>query len=723
MDSLQTTGLNPTFKPGNNAFGNGIYTSPGERNNYYSNQNFTDSVGNGIAKPNHHLNSQPTKLVDVTVFWDIENCAVPSDIRGFHVVTAMRKFVGKRQGILKNINAFGNLNQIRQELRAELQQSGVLLHDVPPGKTSAADMALMVEFLKLVADHRPPHHVVLVSGDRDFSNVLNVLVFRGYEVTLIHLSNASEILKRAATEAIEWRTFLNGEAQLSSPTNSVPVEGNKVSSPPLGSKKSSADPTRKASSGSNLEIAKLLQNSEEKAPRYVSLLKEALDTLKKESFKPTEKALEKAVKRIFLNQGKQMNAYHWKEILNSAVNDSSNFKIFGTEPKRVIYLANDVFGGVDPQKGPKKEFPDSMWNDFRQFLKEHHPVSKSGRFRFAEYVKAFGPASLQGYPLAKIAQFVEVAITRKLLAFSNGVVSSVGSNGVSGVPSATINSGANNGENVSSPETITLETVKSEIIRFVDSKKKVQIGTLSNHLINKQMLPLLKTVGGLKQFIEDSKICLLRKDNHNGLYVCAKQNINTDELNFLQPIIEFLRSKNGKVNIGALSTFAKNRGLAQRFDQYGGLKRYLESVDLFELETDGTSCFVTLRSSFTSPDKSRKIAEAEENEISQDELGVEPFLLGNWYSDPSVNLLYERIPGTKVWETQEEETVVYKPEGFVDEKPHSEYSLLQFAQDMQNEQAAKQFYSELLQLRNNPVPNGNSIPNGNQRPNYFQRSF
>jgi hypothetical protein len=32
-----------------------------------------------------------------------------------------------------------------------------------------------------------------------------------------------------------------------------------------------------------------------------------------------------------------------------------------------------------------------------------------------------------------------------------------------------------------------METVKNEIIRFVDSKKKVQIGTLSNHLINKQV--------------------------------------------------------------------------------------------------------------------------------------------------------------------------------------------------------------------------------------------
>jgi len=715
MDSQHSTGLYSGFKTGNYPFTNGtIYTSPpGERNNFTS-QTFNDST-NPSAKPNLHSNTNTSKLVDVTVFWDIENCAVPSDIRGFQVVTAMRKFVGKRQGILKNINAFGNLNQIRQELRAELQQSGVLLHDVPPGKPSAADMALMVEFLKLVADHRPPHHVVLVSGDRDFSNVLNVLVFRGYEVTLIHLSNASEILIRAATVAIEWRSFLSGEAQLTSPTTPhIQVEGTSTSSTPSQSKKSSADPIRKASSGSNLEISKLMQNSEEKNTRYFSILKEALDTLKKESFKPTEKALEKAVKRIFLNQGKTMNSYHWKEILNS-VNDNSNFKIFGTEPKRVIYLANDVFGGVDPQKGPKKDFPDSMWNDFRQFLKEHHPVSKSGRFRFAEYVKALGPASLQGYPLAKIAQFVEVAITRKMLAFSNGVVSSIGPNGALGASAINSNS-ANDGENPLSPEIITMETVKNEIIRFVDSKKKVQIGTLSNHLINKQMLGVLKSYGGLKQFIEENKICLLRKDNHNGLYVCAKQNLDSDELNFLQPIIDFLRSKNGKVNIGALSTFTKNRGLAQRFDQYGGLKRYLESVDFFELETDGTSCFVTLKDATASPNKVPIIEEKEINEeilLSQPELGVEPFLLpGNWYTSPN---------GTKrsAWEHWEhqEETVVYRPENFTEEKNLPEYSLAQFAQDMQNEQAAKQFYSELLHVRNGAEKSSNT------RPNFFQRSF
>ena len=71
--------------------------------------------------------------ISVTIFWDFENCPVPSEMKGFHVVSALRNYVKTVGSLLKNISAFGNLNLLKQELRTDLQQSGVLLHDVSSG--------------------------------------------------------------------------------------------------------------------------------------------------------------------------------------------------------------------------------------------------------------------------------------------------------------------------------------------------------------------------------------------------------------------------------------------------------------------------------------------------------------------------------------------------------------------------------------------------------------
>eukprot|EP01116_Phalansterium_solitarium_P017951 TRINITY_DN4578_c0_g1_i8.p1 TRINITY_DN4578_c0_g1~~TRINITY_DN4578_c0_g1_i8.p1 ORF type:complete len:689 (+),score=174.46 TRINITY_DN4578_c0_g1_i8:102-2168(+) len=151
----------------------------------------------------------------VTVLWDIENCPVPPDSSGMTVVSTLRSFA-LRHGYLKTVSAIGTLQNIPDEVRAQLQSSGVSLHDVPPG--SSTDVAILVELLKLVADNRPPHTIVLISGDRDFSNVLNVLVFRRYEVVLIHLPQASEVLKGAAKSAYEWASFLQTHLKDRPPT-------------------------------------------------------------------------------------------------------------------------------------------------------------------------------------------------------------------------------------------------------------------------------------------------------------------------------------------------------------------------------------------------------------------------------------------------------------------------------------------------------------------------
>ena len=78
----------------------------------------------------------------------------------------------------------------QDDLRADLQESGVLLHDVTR-KANSSDLAILVEILKLVIDSKPPHCIILISGDRDFANILSTLTFRKYQVYLIHSPQVS----------------------------------------------------------------------------------------------------------------------------------------------------------------------------------------------------------------------------------------------------------------------------------------------------------------------------------------------------------------------------------------------------------------------------------------------------------------------------------------------------------------------------------------------------
>lgn len=201
-------------------------------------------------------------------------------------------------------------------------------------------------------------------------------------------------------KAIEWRTFLSGDAQsgtsaskakkysgdsvryqsnftefsknfstIANPNgvpNSPVTPNANVTSP---KQKSSVD-SRRNSNGSddNFSVPKALYVSafmqclyprliNDEKVRYFHLIKEALESLKKESFKPTEKAIEKTLKRslqiqvnfmkfsLICSKGKSFNSAIWKDVLAAVTTDPA-FKVFGTEPKRIIYLATGKFDNI-----------------------------------------------------------------------------------------------------------------------------------------------------------------------------------------------------------------------------------------------------------------------------------------------------------------------------------------------------------------------------------------
>jgi len=387
--------------------------------------------------------------VPVNVFWDIENCAVPATMKGVQVVHAIRSFALQR-GILKNISAFANLKLIKDDLRSDLQESGVLLHDVTR-KANSSDLAILVEILKLVIDNKPPHCIVLISGDRDFANVLSTLTFRKYQVYLIHSPQASEVLRNAATEAFEWTQLLKrgGDTSVNlSPLPLSPGNGcmqNSVSlsapfdkfQPLLDFLAQKGKPLVEFSELGNLipftkygypklkdfifdaQSAGLVRCGANKNIHWVSLLNSAsnhvgsiqpspgqttmngsvslasrgpidrkqvikhllaaLDSLKKDYFKPTEGTLQKRVKQMSL----PLQKIEWEEVVSIA--KAHFFIVEGDKPSRYIYPPTGPFDGVDPSHPNPDKFSIGLWKSMQQFFLSVHPIVRVGRYGFAVF--------------------------------------------------------------------------------------------------------------------------------------------------------------------------------------------------------------------------------------------------------------------------------------------------------------------------------------------------
>lgn len=466
--------------------------------------------------------------VPVNVFWDIENCAVPTTMKGVQVVNAIRSFALQR-GILKNISAFANLKLIKDDLRADLQESGVLLHDVTR-KANSSDLAILVEILKLVIDNKPPHCIVLISGDRDFANVLSTLTFRKYQVYLIHSLQASEVLKNAATEAFEWSQLLKRGGDTSIPgmpsqqqqqqqqqqqgasmnpfspvgsssyalpapydkfqplleflaqkgkpqvefselgnlipftkygypklkdyifdaqsaglvkcganknihwvalahanghsTPNMQMNSNGPPSASLVPTTSTTAITRTLSLGDGLAITPPYNSLAARTPptdrkQVVKHLLAALESLKKDYFKPTESTLQKRVKQMNL----PLQKLDWEEIINIA--KSHFFIVEGEKPNRTIFPPAGPFDGVDPSHPNADKFPPTIWRTLAQFFLSVHPVVRVGRYGFAVYLKEEGPPEVREMPLGSITELVQLALHKQLLKYHKTQVSTI----------------------------------------------------------------------------------------------------------------------------------------------------------------------------------------------------------------------------------------------------------------------------------------------------------
>ncbi|GJQ09121.1 hypothetical protein GpartN1_g6629.t1 [Galdieria partita] len=153
----------------------------------------------------------------VVVFWDIENCAVPSSVSGSYVVRKLMKRM-KLFGDMISIRVYACMELLKTELKLALQSSGVELIDArrdnggqsrysdhSPGK-DAADKLIISDMWATIWQNHPKHLcIALISGDRDFAYALSRLSMLGYCTVLIYPRFASSNLLDSASFAIPWK--------------------------------------------------------------------------------------------------------------------------------------------------------------------------------------------------------------------------------------------------------------------------------------------------------------------------------------------------------------------------------------------------------------------------------------------------------------------------------------------------------------------------------------
>ncbi|BAB10381.1 unnamed protein product [Arabidopsis thaliana] len=207
-----------------------------------------------------------------SVWWDIENCEVP---RGWdaHVIA-----LNVSSSLLKmnycgpvSISAYGDTNLIPLHHQQALSSTGVALNHIPAGVKDASDKKILVDMLLWAIDNPAPANLLLISGDRDFSNALHQLRMRRYNILLAQPPRASVPLVAAARDVWLWTVLASGGPPLTSVESSLlfnnggfRVSNKGVSKLPVSEQ---AQPSQPTGSTSNAGDTKDHKTREKHVPR------------------------------------------------------------------------------------------------------------------------------------------------------------------------------------------------------------------------------------------------------------------------------------------------------------------------------------------------------------------------------------------------------------------------------------------------------------------------
>ncbi|KIY65038.1 hypothetical protein CYLTODRAFT_76659 [Cylindrobasidium torrendii FP15055 ss-10] len=170
----------------------------------------------------------------VGIFWDIENCSLPTASSVAAVVQNIRR-EGQTYGAIRLFQAYGDVNRMNPAKRVKIHASGVTMSDTPHGGgKNVADMTIINDVWNWVFDYEPEEAtVVIISGDRDYSPTISKLRHRAFRVVVIcpvH-GNAHPSLVANASEAIDWDIIIRNTSE---PDRQLRRSTSYVAFPPLG---------------------------------------------------------------------------------------------------------------------------------------------------------------------------------------------------------------------------------------------------------------------------------------------------------------------------------------------------------------------------------------------------------------------------------------------------------------------------------------------------------
>ncbi|XP_069503221.1 meiosis regulator and mRNA stability factor 1 [Ambystoma mexicanum] len=148
-------------------------------------------------------------LPPIGVFWDIENCSVPSGRSAVTVVKRIREkfFKGHREA---EFICVCDISKENKEVIEELNNCQVTVAHINATAKNAADDKLRQSLRRFADAHTTPATVVLVSTDVNFALELSDLRHRhGFHIILVHKNQASEALLHHAHELIKFEDFIS----------------------------------------------------------------------------------------------------------------------------------------------------------------------------------------------------------------------------------------------------------------------------------------------------------------------------------------------------------------------------------------------------------------------------------------------------------------------------------------------------------------------------------
>ncbi|XP_060116907.1 meiosis regulator and mRNA stability factor 1 isoform X1 [Heteronotia binoei] len=162
------------------------------------------------GSPEVALSSQVLEnLPPVGVFWDIENCSVPSGRSAVAVVQRIREkfFKGHREA---EFICVCDISKENKEVIEELNNCQVTVAHINATAKNAADDKLRQSLRRFADTHAAPATVVLVSTDVNFALELSDLRHRhGFHIILVHKNQASEALLHHAHELVRFEEFIS----------------------------------------------------------------------------------------------------------------------------------------------------------------------------------------------------------------------------------------------------------------------------------------------------------------------------------------------------------------------------------------------------------------------------------------------------------------------------------------------------------------------------------